>query len=172
MSTAISSVLVLGASGGFGTLFSQVLAKDGIAVRGISRKGNPRADATFTDYLSADPTNPNEEVSSVGLNYVRLEHRLTRETGSGARSNSQCDRSMCTAWTMRPSIGGLTLILYNARASTHTSFIEYKLQGHAACVVDRVIYHASLVFPHPMISMFPALETGQEWPATSGVRAV
>jgi uncharacterized protein YbjT (DUF2867 family) len=67
MSTAISSVLVLGASGGFGTLFSQVLAKDGITVRGISRKGNPRADASFTDYLSADPTNPNEEVRSASL---------------------------------------------------------------------------------------------------------
>jgi len=58
----IKSVIVLGASGGFGTLFSQVLAKDGIVVRGISRKGTPRADATFTDYLSADPCNPNEEV--------------------------------------------------------------------------------------------------------------
>ncbi len=40
----------------------QVLAKDGIHVRGISRKGTPREDATFTDYLSADPCNPNEEV--------------------------------------------------------------------------------------------------------------
>mmetsp|Transcript_44415 Transcript_44415/g.108536 ORF Transcript_44415/g.108536 Transcript_44415/m.108536 type:complete len:294 (-) Transcript_44415:222-1103(-) len=58
----IKSVLVLGASGGFGTLFSQVLAKDGIHVQGISRKGTPRADATFSDYLSADPCNPNEDV--------------------------------------------------------------------------------------------------------------
>mmetsp|Transcript_43835 Transcript_43835/g.104186 ORF Transcript_43835/g.104186 Transcript_43835/m.104186 type:complete len:297 (-) Transcript_43835:101-991(-) len=58
----ITSVLILGASGGFGTLFSQVLAKDGVQVRGISRKGTPRADATFSDYLSADPCNPNEEV--------------------------------------------------------------------------------------------------------------
>ena len=39
----------------------QVLAKDGITVRGISRKGNPRSDARFTDYLSADPTNLNEQ---------------------------------------------------------------------------------------------------------------
>jgi hypothetical protein len=45
----------------------KVLAKDGICVRGISRKGTPRADAKFTDYLSADPTNPNEEVCSMVL---------------------------------------------------------------------------------------------------------
>jgi hypothetical protein len=107
MSTAISSVLVLGASGGFGTLFSQVLAKDGITVRGISRKGNPRADATFTDYLSADPTNPNEEVRSVAFSHVKLEHWLTRKAGPGARSNSQRNRCLCAAWAMRPSIGGL-----------------------------------------------------------------
>lgn len=31
-------------------------------MRGISRKGTPRADATFTDYLSADPCAPNDEV--------------------------------------------------------------------------------------------------------------
>eukprot|EP00287_Rhodomonas_sp_CCMP768_P030324 CAMPEP_0202854406 /NCGR_PEP_ID=MMETSP1389-20130828/90985_1 /ASSEMBLY_ACC=CAM_ASM_000865 /TAXON_ID=302021 /ORGANISM="Rhodomonas sp., Strain CCMP768" /LENGTH=296 /DNA_ID=CAMNT_0049532993 /DNA_START=1 /DNA_END=891 /DNA_ORIENTATION=+ len=59
---AITKVIVLGASGGFGTLFSQVLAKAGIQVRGISRKGTPKPEATFTDYLSADPCNPNEEV--------------------------------------------------------------------------------------------------------------
>ncbi len=57
----------------------QVLAKDGITVRGISRKGNPRADSTFTDYLSADPTNPNEEVKSVSLILVVLE--LANEGG-------------------------------------------------------------------------------------------
>jgi len=60
----IKEVIVLGASGGFGTLFSQVLAKSGVTVRGISRKGTPKPEATFSDYLSADPCNPNEEVIS------------------------------------------------------------------------------------------------------------
>lgn len=40
----------------------QVLAKSGVTVRGISRKGTPKPEATFSDYLSADPCNPNEEV--------------------------------------------------------------------------------------------------------------
>jgi len=60
----VKEVIVLGASGGFGTLFSQVLAKSGVTVRGISRKGTPKPEATFSDYLSADPCNPNEEVIS------------------------------------------------------------------------------------------------------------
>ena len=42
----------------------QVLAKSGVTVRGISRKGTPKPEATFSDYLSADPCNPNEEVIS------------------------------------------------------------------------------------------------------------
>jgi len=46
------------------TSVAQVLAKSGVTVRGISRKGTPQASATFSDYLSADPCNPNEEVSS------------------------------------------------------------------------------------------------------------
>lgn len=33
-------------------------------MRGISRKGTPKPEATFNDYLSADPCNPNEEVIS------------------------------------------------------------------------------------------------------------
>ena len=41
---------------------AQVLAKSGVTVRGISRKGTPKPEATFSDYLSADPCNPNEEV--------------------------------------------------------------------------------------------------------------
>ncbi len=44
------------------TRAAQVLAKSGVTVRGISRKGTPKPEATFSDYLSADPCNPNEEV--------------------------------------------------------------------------------------------------------------
>ena len=39
-----------------------MLAKSGVTVRGISRKGTPKPEATFSDYLSADPCNPNDEV--------------------------------------------------------------------------------------------------------------
>jgi hypothetical protein len=55
--------------------FTQVLAKSGVTVRGISRKGTPKPEATFSDYLSADPCNPNEEV---GLLAFLHGHNLVR----------------------------------------------------------------------------------------------
>jgi len=69
---------------------SKVLAKSGVTVRGISRKGTPKPEATFSDYLSADPCAPNEEVGQSYLcQFIHLKS-ISAVAAHGHGNGCQC----------------------------------------------------------------------------------
>ncbi|MCP5050631.1 MAG: prephenate dehydrogenase/arogenate dehydrogenase family protein [bacterium] len=61
----LKNVLIIGANGGFGILFSNKLSNAGISVTGIDLQPGPSSEGRYSEYISSDIANPREKALSV-----------------------------------------------------------------------------------------------------------